>query len=48
MCLIFPFRRESWTMKTYKKEEKIEDRMNFFREVFENYKKHSWKKKSYR
>ena len=48
MCLIFPFRRESWTMKTYKKEEKIEDRMNFFREVFENYKIHSWKKKSYR
>ena len=48
MCLVIPFKRDSWKMKVTKNEEKKEDRINFFRKVVDNYKTHTWSKKSYK
>ena len=48
MCLVIPFKRESWKMKITSKDEKREDRVNFFRKFKDNYKINSWSKKSYK
>lgn len=48
MCLVIPFKRENWKMKINFKKEKIENRVNFFRKFWDNYKTHSWSKKTYK
>lgn len=52
IALVFPFQRDSWKMKVNKitdiKKEKTQLKFwNMFRDMSDNYKKHSWRKKNY-